>query len=172
MIDIVNILQALFHAVNHNSKSLVQKLVDAGIDLNARNKHNEYTALELAEYKDYSDLVKILDTKECEIDERNVFRPKDFLQEFLDEFPDSAGKGGFASEVRSIFLGLGLENLYDTLEIDIPFPDFLVLSDLTKIGVKLEPVKQNILTNGIHKYHKYPWKKSSLHEILSDTSLQ
>ncbi|KAL0270008.1 UNVERIFIED_CONTAM: hypothetical protein PYX00_007558 [Menopon gallinae] len=165
---------ALFHAVDKNHKSIVQKLINAGTDLKYVDRCNKYTALMLAEQKEHHGLVKLLKSylgeEDVEIEKCDAV-VLDPLEEFLNEFPNSAGQGGFASEVRNIFLGLGLEKLYDRLNINIAFPDFLVLTDLSKVGIRIRCMKENVLINGIHRYHRCPWNNSSLHPISTDKPL-
>lgn len=162
------LFQALFYAVNDGHKAVVERLLSAGINESLRELRNGYTALDIALAKNLIEIAELLGHSESYPEVEVEVQRKDPLNEFLSELPDELGNGGFNEDVRHMLSGVGVVNIHDKLNKKISLPDFLNTTDaeLFEIGVKFAPTRKKIL-NSIHKYHLHPWKKTSMHEIIS-----
>lgn len=162
-------LQALFYAVNKNKCEIVQKLVDAGIDLTLKNRY-ERTALDIALLKNFEEVAAILGY----IDENKFMKYealKDSVSKILDALPAPCGSGGFSCDVQDILKSLlPFKKTEEDKEKKVSLPEFLNFNenDLCDIGIPFQCDRLKVLKYTIHEYHLCPWKKSSMPQFPQD----
>lgn len=166
--------QALHYAVMKEHKEIVVRLLNANANTDLVAGFDQQTPLDIALVKNLLDIAKLFGYEPEELPQApSPARYSDPLETFLLQLPNEMGEGGFSSDVKYIFNGVGLERLFKYLKRVPSLPEFLNITDqeLAELGIKLTPSRFKLL-RGVHRFHLQPWKRSSIHQVPSGTQVK
>ncbi|KAG5894902.1 hypothetical protein JTB14_030607 [Gonioctena quinquepunctata] len=159
----------LFWAVNGNEVSVVEYLLQQGLDYNLTDVRNN-TPLDIAKNNDFMEIIDLFPKEETDIMSSIIDATHNYS--FVEIFSQtkSGEKPKFFLDICNILCGAKAENMIKKIAgNNISLDKLLSISneDLKDLGVNL-PYQRYRISAGIHRFHKHPFHPRSLHVVKLD----